>query len=170
MSDQYYEEIWKATQLLLESNIQFEPSQIDRREERSLIATLYLKYIQVANRMTEIIDQIVQIQRRKLIKKLLEAVLGRILELKYDLVEADLNEWTHCGDVIESLGLNPIDCELNIPNYFRDENEEFVRKHKLLKKCEIDSGLTEKLEDKKVPMTEEQAILCVQTHERARQG
>lgn len=103
-------------------------------------------------------------------KKLLEAVLGRILELKYDLIEADLNEWTHCGDIIESLGLNPIDCELNVPSYFREENEDFIRKQKLLRTCEINVGLSDKIEETRVSMTEEQAILSIQTHERARQG
>nr|CAI5827477.1 unnamed protein product [Callosobruchus analis] len=63
----------------------------------------------------------VQPQKRMLVKKLLEASLGRILELKTDLVEADLNEWTHCGDIMEKLNLTPLDVELEVPTCFRQE-------------------------------------------------
>ncbi|CAH1958947.1 unnamed protein product [Acanthoscelides obtectus] len=65
----------------------------------------------------------VQPQKRMLVKKLLEASLGRILELKTDLVEADLNEWTHIGDVMEKLNLTPLDVELEVPTCFRRESK-----------------------------------------------
>ncbi|KAK9877838.1 hypothetical protein WA026_020070 [Henosepilachna vigintioctopunctata] len=105
MSHNYYDEKWKNTLTYLETVLLDEPVQVDRREHRKELAGLYLKYIVISNELCEIIDQVVQVQKRKLMKKLLEATLGRILELKYDLVEADINDWTHCGDEMESLRL-----------------------------------------------------------------
>nr|CAI5827479.1 unnamed protein product [Callosobruchus analis] len=112
----------------------------------------------------------VQPQKRMLVKKLLEASLGRILELKTDLVEADLNEWTHCGDIMEKLNLTPLDVELEVPTCFRQERTSEIE----YRKQTIDSvlsklGFLEKKEPK-VVMTEQQAIIIIQQHERARQG
>ncbi|KAL3275302.1 hypothetical protein HHI36_020069 [Cryptolaemus montrouzieri] len=170
MSHKYYDENWKKTQALLEATIQAEPAQADRREHRFALATLYIKYILISNQLSEIIDQMVQVQKRALIKKLLEATLGRILELKYDLVEADINDWTHCGDVMETLGLNPFQTELNISNHFRYERKDFLYRKKFLHDCILKLGFLDKDEESSAPMSEEQAILLVQTHERARQG
>lgn len=162
MSNETYNEEWHNTQDLLSSTLQLEPAQADRHEQRTLLATLYIRYIVVANRLAECVDQMVQPQKRLLIRKLLEATLGRILELKSDLVEADLCEWTHCGDVIESLGITPLHAELKVPNCFRDERKQELeyRKeviHNVLKQL----GFLEKV-DEKPKMTEQQAILIIQ--------
>ncbi|XP_008200287.2 dynein regulatory complex protein 11 [Tribolium castaneum] len=112
----------------------------------------------------------VQPQKRRLIRKLLEATLGRILELKYDLVEADLSEWTHCGDVLEQLKLTPEQSELKVPSCFRNERRKELEYQKNLIESVLGKlGFLDKLEIKP-PMSEQQAILIIQVHERARQG
>lgn len=170
MSNKSCDEELKKTQELLTSTLQLEPIQADRREQRSLLATLYVKYIMVANRLNECVDQMVQPQKRILVRKLLEATLGRILELKADLVEADINEYTHVGDVIESLKITPLDTELNVPACFKKEmTEDITYKQNLIYSVLSKFGYLEK-ETKKEPMTEQEAILIIQTHERARQG
>lgn len=170
MSHITYDIEFKNIQDLLTETLQIEPVQADRREDRPLLATLYIRYILIANRLTSCVDQMVQPQKRHLILKLVEAALGRVLELKTDLVEADLNEYTHCGDVIEKLNLTPLDTELEIPSCFRKQRHEELEYRKNI----IDSvlsrlGFIDK-ESEKVPITEHQAILIVQSHERARQG
>lgn len=60
----------------------------------------------------------------------MEATLGRILELKCDLVEADLNEFTYCGDVLESLNLTPLETELIVPVCFRNNRKEEIKQRK----------------------------------------
>lgn len=170
MSHQTYDEEFRSTHELLSTTLQIEPAQADRRDERLLLATLYVRYILIANKLTVCVDQIVQPQKRILIRKLLEATLGRILELKSDLVEADLNEWTHCGDVMEKLNLTPFDTELTVPSCFRKERKDELeyRKH-VIDSVLAKLGYIDKTEEK-VPMTEQQAILIIQSHERARQG
>lgn len=162
MSHETYNKLWHKTQDFLNATLQLEPSQADRREHRTLLATLYLRYIVVANRLSECLDQMIQPQKRLLIRKLLEATLGRILELKSDLVEADLCEWTHCGDVLNRLGLTPYDVELKIPPSFRNERKEELDYRRWV----IDNvlgklGFLERKEDRP-KMTEQQAILIIQ--------
>lgn len=187
MSHETYDREWHKAQDYLNATLQLEPTQADRREHRTLLATLYLRYIVVANRLSECVDQIVQPQKRLLIRKLLEATLGRILELKTDLVEADLCEWTHCGDIVDRLRLTPHDVELKIPTCFRNERkEELEYKKGVVEDVLGKLGFLEKKETKP-KMTEQQAILIIQVsfrfhgfivvlelflkvHERARQG
>lgn len=121
MSHETWDREFVNAQDLLTETLQLEPVQADRREDRDLLGSLYVRYILIANRLTRCVDQMVQPQKRLLVKKLLEAALGRILELKMDLVEADLNEWTHCGDVMEKLSLTPFDVEIQVPTCFRKD-------------------------------------------------
>ncbi|KAB0795971.1 hypothetical protein PPYR_10032 [Photinus pyralis] len=170
MSHVTYNTVWAKAQELLTTTLQSEPTQADRREQRKLLATLYLRYIIIANYLSECVDQVVQPQKRMLIRKLLVATLGRILELKCDLVEADLCEWSHCGDVIESLHLNPLSCDLTIPSCFtRERKEELEYRKRTVEDTLNKLGYLEKVQTK-IPLTEHKAILIIQTHERARQG
>lgn len=170
MSHRTYDEEFRSAHELLTTTLQIEPAQADRRDERHLLATLYVRYILIANKLIVCVDQIVQPQKRILIRKLLEATLGRILELKSDLIEADLNEWTHCGDVMEKLNLTPFDMELTVPSCFRKERKSELeyRKH-VIESVLAKLGYIDKTVEE-VPMTEQQAILIIQSHERARQG
>ncbi|KAG5885212.1 hypothetical protein JTB14_012235 [Gonioctena quinquepunctata] len=170
MSHKTYDALFRKTQEILSETLQLEPVQADRREDRALLATLYIRYITIANKLARCVDQMVQPQKRKLVKKLLEAALGRLLELKADLVEADLNEYTHCGDIMEKMNLTPLDTEILTPSCFRKE-----RKDEIEYRSKVIDGVLSKLgfidtTAEKVPMTEQQAILIIQTHERARQG
>lgn len=170
MSHKTYDNEFKNTQDLLTETLQIEPVQADRREDRQLLATLYIRYILIANHLTVCVDQVVQPQKRKLILKLLEAALGRVLELKTDLVEADLNEYTHSGDIIEKLKITPMDAQLEIPSCFRkNRHDELEYRKKIIEGVLSRLGYIDK-EKKKAPMKEHEAILIIQTHERARQG
>ncbi|CAH1132986.1 unnamed protein product [Ceutorhynchus assimilis] len=170
MSHKYYDEEFCQIQNYLNTTLASEPVQADRRLHRELLATLYIRYIVIANRLSICVDQMVQPQKRILLRKLLEATLGRILELKTDLVEADLTEWTHCGDTLTKLNLTPLQAELQIPTCFRRDREDEIAYKKLVIEEVLDKlGFTDKIEEK-LPMSEQQAILIVQTHERARQG
>ncbi|CAG9862123.1 unnamed protein product [Phyllotreta striolata] len=170
MSHRTYTELFKTAEDGLHEALQLEPVQADRRDDRPLLATLYIKYITAANRLAECVDQMVQPQKRRLLLKLLEAALGRILELKADLVEADLNDFTHCGDALEKLRATPEQRELAVPDCFRRQRQDQIDYNKKV----IEDTLTKLgyLDEapKKPPVSEQQAILLIQTHERARQG
>jgi SpoVK/Ycf46/Vps4 family AAA+-type ATPase len=143
---------------------------MDKHIAQSKIFELYLKYIALANKLDEIYDQMVQPQKRGLIKKLLESCLGRICELKQDLVKLDLSEFSYNDEIMTKFKFTPLDTELNIPKFFLRERElELKERNKfqddILKRLGL---MTEEVVVE--PMTELEAIKIIQEHERARQG
>merc|ERR1719478_906743 len=62
----------------------------DKHEQFQLYATLYIRYLQIFRKLEESYDQMVHPQKRMDIKKALEAVMGRVLEVREILT--DLNK------------------------------------------------------------------------------
>ena len=107
MSNATYDEIWRTAALRLEDTAQLDASVQssksavrERAEARVQLADLYVRYIDVANKLEECYDQVVQPQKRPLLKRLLDSALGRVLELKHELVEVELSEYNYCDDAL----------------------------------------------------------------------
>lgn len=176
MSNQTYDELWCRTQKELEDLAvrDYETQTLEPEFEKSIIQRqafeLYLKYILAANKLEEIYDQMLQPQKRLLIRKVLDSCLGRVIELKHDLVNIDMMEFSYNDRVMNEMRLTPSDIELMIPRYFRRENKQDTdEKNRFIDKILIKLGWLEK-EMVEVKMTELQAIRIIQMHERARQG
>ncbi|KAK0171579.1 hypothetical protein PV328_005017 [Microctonus aethiopoides] len=112
----------------------------------------------------------IQPQKRRLIRKILDYTLARVLELKHELVEIDLSEYNYYDDVLVKYKILPQEVELNIPRYFRRERESEIHQRRefissILKNI---GALNEVILPKKI--TELDAIKLIQMHERARQG
>lgn len=176
MSNKTYNDLWHSTQKLLESlavsdyqKLALDP-EFDRPIAQRCVFELYAKYIVAANRMENVYDQMVQPQKRIIIRKLLDSTLGRIIELKHDLVSIDMMEFSYNDDVIRDLKLLPQDITLRIPRYFLRENrEDIAYKKKFIDDILMKLGwLDEEIVEEK--MTELEAIHIIQMHERARQG
>ncbi|XP_058792591.1 dynein regulatory complex protein 11 isoform X2 [Phymastichus coffea] len=176
MSNAMYDEIWRSTQNLLEETVQLD-SMVqqtkvprERAEVRGQLAELYVRYIDIGNKIEECYDQIVQPQKRPLLKRILDSLIGRVLELKHELVEVELSEYNYCDDALLSRKLTPDEIELRVPRYFRREREqEILSRRKFIEETLRNLGeLEEKPECKK--MAELEAIRLIQAHERARQG
>lgn len=176
MSNSTYDEIWRAAQRSLEeivaadSNLQGSTPQRDRRRIHQSIAELYVRYIAVANKLETCYDQILQPQKRMLIKKMLDSTIGRVIELKHELVEVDLSEHSYYDDILLKYAFTPQEIELRVPSYFRREREEEITERRNFIEMTLRSlgALEEFVEPKK--MSESEAIRLIQTHERARQG
>lgn len=83
------------------------PSQ-ERQSFQYRLSVLYLYYLGLLRRFDTAYDQMVQPQKRRLLRRLLDGVAGRVLELKEELVRVDLSE-THCLDrVLQDLKLTPV--------------------------------------------------------------
>lgn len=84
---------------------------VPNRERQSFqhrLTSLYLGYLGLLRQFDTLYDQMVQPQKRRLLRRLLDSVAGRVLELKDELVRADLCE-THCLDrVLQDLKLTPV--------------------------------------------------------------
>ncbi|OON23875.1 hypothetical protein X801_00212 [Opisthorchis viverrini] len=83
---------------------------------------MYIKYIQVLRSIEQCYDQFVHPQKRRLLKQLLEAIIGRLLEIKHEMVKLELSEYHYFDDILVDLKLTPNDVEIPIPKYFIFDN------------------------------------------------
>ncbi|XP_062535222.1 dynein regulatory complex protein 11-like [Armigeres subalbatus] len=176
MSNRTFNRLWTSSQKDLEKlavndfEYQAIEAQHDRTEIQGQVYELYLRYIVIANKLEEIYDQIVQPQKRILIRQLLDNCLGRVLELKHDLVVIDMMEFSYNDTVVEKLGLTPLSMELHVPRYFRRDKEDMLNERRkfmddILRRI---GALDEEVVEEE--LSELDAIKIIQTHERARQG
>ncbi|XP_026465095.1 IQ and AAA domain-containing protein 1-like [Ctenocephalides felis] len=144
--------------------------QLDRQTAREQVADTYIRYIMVANYLDKCLDIIVQPQKRIVLRRLLDATLGRVIELKHDLVNADISETGHVDDRLSRMNATPQDAESNIPRYVRrDRAKQIAEQKNTMDQILKGLGYIDGDEDLP-PMTELEAIRIIQTHERARQG
>ncbi|XP_061935622.1 dynein regulatory complex protein 11 isoform X1 [Apis cerana] len=175
MSNITYNELWKSAQIALEelvqvdTNLQNAKPQKDRKKIHNTISELYVRYIIIYNKLELCYDQIIQPQKRLLIKKVLVSCLGRILELKHELVEIDISEYNYFDDILIKLNVTPQEIEIQIPRYFkRDRLQEIKEKRNYIENTLKNMGILDKTIIPK-KMTELEAIKLIQAHERARQ-
>lgn len=176
MSNKTFNDLWRVTQKDLEDlavsdyqNQALDP-EFDIRIVQKNVYELYVKYILAANKLEEIYDQMVQPQKRLLVRNLLDGSLGRVVELKHDLVNIDMMEFSYNDAVMSELKLTPNDIELHIPRYFiREHTADIEYKKKFIDSLLIKLGwLNEEAEEEK--LNELDAVRIIQMHERARQG
>jgi len=127
MSNTTYDELWREAETLLAETIQADvilqsakPLK-DRKKAHTVVSTLYVKYSLICNKLEQCYEQVIQPQKRLLIKRTLNASLGRVLELKHELVNIDLSEYNYYDDVLIECGVTPQEAELRVPRYFRRE-------------------------------------------------
>lgn len=73
-----------------------------------LLATMYIKYVQVFRRLEQCYDQVVHPQKRRVLRHLLDGVMGRVLEIKGEMVNLELSEFHYFDDVLSDLKLTPV--------------------------------------------------------------
>ncbi|XP_063234958.1 dynein regulatory complex protein 11 [Bacillus rossius redtenbacheri] len=176
MSHNTYNNLWADAQRTIDDVSQFdtflhgEKPNKDKRQAQSLVSSLYVKYITVVNKLDQCYDQIVHPQKRLTIRKLLDACIGRVIELKHELVEIDLSEFSYYDEVLLELKLPRSEAEVRSPKYYLREREEELRARRTLM-----DGILKKLgfyeeEVVEATLSEEEAVRLIQAHERARQG
>uniref|UniRef100_A0A3Q2DG02 ATPase AAA-type core domain-containing protein n=1 Tax=Cyprinodon variegatus TaxID=28743 RepID=A0A3Q2DG02_CYPVA len=90
------------------------PPQRDRLVFFQQLATLYVRYIQVFRQLEEAHNGLVHPQKRRLIRVILNGVMGRILELKNDMVETEFSEYHYVNDVLHALKLTPVSFSFEV--------------------------------------------------------
>ena len=117
---------------------------------------MYVKYVQSFRKLEECYDQIAHAQKRRILRHLLDGVIGRLIELKHEMIRLEFSEYHFFDDVLQDLKLTPVssnyywikpfnlfvkfifivfknDIELPIPKYFIIEKVEAIgEKEKLL--------------------------------------
>nr|KAF6336719.1 IQ motif containing with AAA domain 1 [Myotis myotis] len=112
MSNAMYNEMWHQTQEALNSLLDKESQKMVEPHRNQvfifqMLATFYIKYVQIFRNLENVYDQIVHPQKRILIRKILDGVMGRILELKNEMVELELTEFHYFDDILQDLKLAP---------------------------------------------------------------
>uniref|UniRef100_A0A670J961 IQ motif containing with AAA domain 1 like n=1 Tax=Podarcis muralis TaxID=64176 RepID=A0A670J961_PODMU len=168
--------LWQESRVALKELLAQElPAQPTKPERNRAVffhtvATLYLRYIQTARRLEVCYDQMVQPQKRLVLRPLLEGVLGRILELKQELVELDLSEYHYMDQVLEELKLTPADMEVPIPKYFLHERAKILQDRQDLLTGLLNQMGPTKSQPPRPSMPREEAVRLIQMAERMRQG
>ncbi|GAB6029165.1 hypothetical protein CHUAL_004941 [Chamberlinius hualienensis] len=134
------------------------------------LAQCYARYILIMRKLNECYECMVHPQKRTVLKKLLEGTMGRIVELKHEMVGIKLCEGINLNDVLAEMSLTPDDIIIPVPKYFRQERwEETAKRLQAIDEIQARFGL---MEEKTKPFvsTTEEAVLVIQRMERARQG
>jgi len=118
------------------------------REEESFqhYATLYIRYLQIFRKLEESYDQLVHPQKRMDVKKALDAVIGRVLEVKELLIKLNRGvPSVNLDDVLVDLKLAPEVLEVPVPRFFiEDQAHALAEREKLLDVLLLQAGLTDK--------------------------
>uniref|UniRef100_A0A8B9P1D3 IQ motif containing with AAA domain 1 n=1 Tax=Apteryx owenii TaxID=8824 RepID=A0A8B9P1D3_APTOW len=150
-----YNKVWADAQEALDVLLQRERENKSLKPEQDhvttfkTLATYYIKYVQIFRDLETAYDQIVHPQKRPVIRQVLEGVMGRILELKNDMVTLENSEYHYFDDILQDLQLLPIVT---------------------LILCCVHSLLAVLLKKPVKSMAFEEAIKTIQVAERARQG
>uniref|UniRef100_A0A8B9ZZ38 IQ motif containing with AAA domain 1 n=1 Tax=Anas zonorhyncha TaxID=75864 RepID=A0A8B9ZZ38_9AVES len=165
-----YNKIWTDAQKDLDIQLQMEREQFlqpekDRVKVFKMLASSYIKYMRIFRNLEEAHDGLVHQQKRAAIRQVLDGVIGRILEMKKEMVALENSEFHYIDNILEDLKLLPVDIEIPIPRYFIKENLEVLQqREKMLDEILCEAGLQTQA------MTFEEAVKMIQVAERARQG
>uniref|UniRef100_I3IZZ0 Zgc:153738 n=1 Tax=Oreochromis niloticus TaxID=8128 RepID=I3IZZ0_ORENI len=142
------------------------------------LAMLFVRYTQIFRQLEKAYDLVVHPQKRRFIRSVLDSVMGRVLELKNEMVEKEFSEYHYMDDVLHDLKLIPADLEIPIPRYFHSERSKEVQQRKamltdILKMVEVTetpevSGKAAK--SFKALKLSRLILKIIQVAERARQG
>ncbi|KAM4858090.1 IQ and AAA domain-containing protein 1-like [Urocitellus parryii] len=176
MSEGTYQRLWEASHVTLQELLDQEQPLLeavpnrDRQSFQYRLSVFYLYYLGLLRRFDTIYDQMVQPQKRRLLRRLLDGVAGRVLEIKDELVRVDLCE-THCLDrVLQDLKLTPVHLEVPIPKYFQLEQSAAMKERKLILAEILSRMEPEHPTETFTGINRTDAIILIQTSERARQG
>nr|XP_015214021.1 PREDICTED: IQ and AAA domain-containing protein 1 isoform X2 [Lepisosteus oculatus] len=177
MSHSVYGKMWVAAQGalqdLLEEELPADPPrpQKDRLLVFQTLATFYVKYLQVLRGLEAVYDQIVHPQKRRVVRHVLDGVMGRLLELKNEMVELEFSEFHYYDDILQDLKLTPEDLEVPVPRYFVSERLRVLKdRERILGQILMKAGHFERETAPARSMSLEEAARLVQVSERARQG
>ncbi|XP_063197359.1 dynein regulatory complex protein 11 isoform X2 [Chroicocephalus ridibundus] len=174
MSQATYNKMWTDAQKDLDIQLRREREEFlqpekDRVKAFKTLAVSYIKYMQIFRNLETAHDQLLHQQKRTVIRQVLEGVIGRILEMKKEMVELENSEFHYIDNILEDLKLLPEEVEVPIPRYFIKEKLEVLQqREKILDQILLDAGL--QTEKPVKAMTFEEAIKIIQVAERARQG
>ena len=133
-----------------------------------------MKYVQIYKNLEDCYDQHVHPQKRIDIKAVLEAVIGRMLEIKQCLVKIKSMHYIDFDSILVDLKLIPETLELPVPRYFVDERQKDLSLREKLVQALAAARDAEKAPEDAEPdpmaLSIDDAVRIIQFNERARQS
>ncbi|KAL0819448.1 hypothetical protein ABMA28_007553 [Loxostege sticticalis] len=176
MANKTYNDLMVETSELLGEATQadeavFEGGAAERVALQPLLSELRIRYTVLLAKLDAVYDQLLQPQKRLIVKRLLEACLGRLIEIKHDLVEIQMSDFTFDDDEsLQKLQVTSFEAEPCIPQFFIREREEEIQSRRQFIIDTLTKLGYEPPKPEPLVLTEQQAVLIIQSHERARQG
>ncbi|XP_076633682.1 IQ and AAA domain-containing protein 1-like [Colletes latitarsis] len=120
MSEAYYNELWLITRNDLDKLLE-----LDRRVQQTIqtgikemgleiMLPTYLRYLNLVKRLIVCHDQMVQTQKRALIKRVLDCAVGRMLEYKRRIVNLNFTDYQWPDNFMNQLKYVPDDVEISV--------------------------------------------------------
>ncbi|NXW77369.1 DRC11 protein, partial [Hirundo rustica] len=169
-----YIRMWADTQRELDTMLQREREEFlqpeeDREKVMKMLATAYVQYLEIFRNLEAAHDHLIHQQKRAAVRQALDGVMGRILEIKKEMVALEKSECPYMDGILMELKRVPEDIEIPIPKYFIKENLRILQeREEYLHEILLNAGLLE--QEPVTAMTLEEGIKVIQVAERARQG
>ncbi|NWU85773.1 DRC11 protein, partial [Onychorhynchus coronatus] len=155
--------------LLQKEREEFLQPETNLRKVSKMLATSYIQYMEIFRKLAAAYDHLIHQQKREAIRPVLDGVMGRILEIKKEMVNLDNSECQYLDDILMELSRPLEDIEIPIPKYFIEENLKVLQqREKTLDEILLNAGLQEQKPVEALTLPE--AIKLIQVAERARQG
>ena len=164
----------------------------DRSKLMEILTELYYKYASIYKKIDTVYDQMVHPQKLPLVRRILDMVIARLLEIRHVMVKAELSEYFYQDEFAHWLHWIPDGLEIKIPKYYEHgrgkewlEHQvwlegEHVRKEvedkeraleEALKADEEAATVARKADlEEDLDLTMEEAVIALQTAERSRQA
>ena len=141
-------------------------------------AQKYITYLRIYTQLEQVYDQITHPQKRKDVRKALDATIGRFLELKEELAHDRPGKvFVNLDEVLVDLKLTPDKLEIPVPRFATEDHKAKIQdRNKLIdairsrQEMSNQNSASRLDEARSVAMTLEAAIRCCQANERGRQG
>ncbi|KAL0113827.1 hypothetical protein PUN28_011276 [Cardiocondyla obscurior] len=132
MSYYYYNELWLITRGDLEKLLEFErqlqkSAPLRKKAILNSALSMYVRYRNIVRRLIMCYDQMVQTQKRELIKKMLDCAIGRMLECKSEIVKFDKSDYQWPDNILNEMKFTLDDIELFASVSGRERTEDRKR-------------------------------------------
>ncbi|KAI8910375.1 P-loop containing nucleoside triphosphate hydrolase protein, partial [Gorgonomyces haynaldii] len=177
MSNATYSKYWADANQQLYDQLEYErpkdPSLLSKDPNTAFqhMATLYIKYIQIYRNLEESYNEMLHPQKRRLLREVVTGVIGRILEIRFILVNLSCSDFFNYNDILLDLKLTPDQLNVSIPRFLVQERQQEIDSRKTL----LESLNAKDFSFGKVdPFAQELSIIdavqIIQISERGRQG
>ncbi len=103
MAQKYVKPLWTNTQIdlsrLLTSEISGPKGFDSKRQANDYVRRLFVQYNDILRKLDEIYQTLIHPQKRSIIRILLDGIVGRLVELKHEMIKFDCCEYTYFEDL-----------------------------------------------------------------------